>query len=173
MARSVDVQLVNDKFGNLSVPASRFPAKCVVCLEPATKEYALEKTFNYGRRVIPVKAYLPMCDAHYEKASYKSPAEKFLGGIGAVVGGLLVGILGAWLAGRPWDAQFHMGLVASAFLALIFAAIAWYIIFYYASAFADPASKQVRDAVKVTSYHPGKHTVRLDFEQDQIADSLQ
>src|SRR3990172_2684315 len=124
MSKSVGVSLSQDKNGFLNIPASRFPDKCVACLEKATKEYMSEKTFNVGKRVIPVRLYLPMCDAHFDKASFKSPAEKLVGGPLAVVGGILIGLLGAWLVGRPWDPQFEIGLIPSAFMALIFGAIA-------------------------------------------------
>jgi hypothetical protein len=169
MSKSVGVYLSQDNHGNLIVPASRFPTVCAVCLEPTTNEYPLEKTFSVGKRVIPIKLYVPMCDVHFEKASFKSPAEKLVGGPLAVIGGLLVGILGAWLAGRPWDPQFQIGLVPSAFMALIFAAIAWAVIIYYAPKFADPASKEARDAVKITRYEPARQMVRLEFRHEEVA----
>ena len=172
MSKSVDVQLSQDKNGFLIIPAGRFPAKCAACLEPATKVYVLEKTFNVGKRVIPIKMQVPMCDVHYEKASFKNATERFVGGIGAVIGGLLIGVLGAWLASRPWDAQFEIGLLPSAFMALLFAAIAWAIIAYYAPAFADPASKEARAAIKITKYEPWKQRVRLEFKHDEMAQGV-
>ena len=169
MPKTVDVYLSQDKNGFLNIPASGFPGVCVACMEKATKEYTSEKTFNVGKRVIPIRLYLPMCDVHFEKASFKSPAEKLVGGPLAVIGGLLIGILGAWLAGRPWDPQFQIGLIPSAFMALIFAAIAWAVIIYYAPKFADPASKEARDAVKITRYEPARQMVRLEFRHEEVA----
>jgi drug/metabolite transporter (DMT)-like permease len=89
-----------------------------------------------------------------------------------VIGGLLIGVLGAWLAGRPWDPQFEIGLLPSGFMALIFAGIAWAIIIYYAPAFADPASKEARDAVKIAKYEPWKQRVRLEFRHEEMAQGL-
>lgn len=172
MSKSVDVYLSQDNHRNLIIPANRFPDKCVVCLEKATKEYMSEKTYNVGKRVIPIRLYLPMCDTHFEKASFEGPAEKLVGGPLAVIGGIIVGILGAWLASRPWDAQFEIDLLPSAFLALIFAAIAWVIIAYYAPKFADPESMETREAVKITRYEPARQWIRLEFKQEQLAEGI-
>lgn len=173
MSRSVTLPLTRDKYGDGNVPADRFPAKCVVCLASATKEYMLMKVFSrYRGATIAVKAYIPMCDEHFAKASFKKPAEKLLGGVGALVVAVIIGLLtGIMLIQFVEPGPDRNQLVG--FVAFSTAVLASGIMFFLSPFFADPASKQVRNAVKITSYDFGNHTVRLDFEQDQIANSLQ
>jgi|WetSurMetagenome_2_1015567.scaffolds.fasta_scaffold273547_2 hypothetical protein len=73
-----------------------FPASCVVCLSTAPKKYSIQQVFTYGRRSYTIHVDVPMCDAHFAEASYKSLAEKAIGCLGVGVGilaGIAAGIL--------------------------------------------------------------------------------
>ena len=87
---------------NVRLSSLTFPNTCVVCLSPSTKEYELEATFSYGRRSYTVKARVPMCEMHFEAASYKGPAERFVNWF-AVFGGILAGLTVAAIAVMNWE----------------------------------------------------------------------
>jgi hypothetical protein len=51
----------------------------------------LKKIFSYGRRLSTIKISVPLCDPHFEAASFKGTAEKLVGKL-AVIGGILAGL---------------------------------------------------------------------------------
>jgi len=167
MSKSIDVQLSQLRFAPI----------CVVCGSPASKQFELQKVFTYGRRSHTVKVNVPMCNQHFETASFKGTAERLmeilaiLGGIGA---GLLTIII-LLLAWQPtqYDSLFLKlfvgGIVGFGIFIMVWAVIALWL----APMFAEPASKEARNAVRITHYWPQNQFVRLEFKNEQLAEILQ
>jgi hypothetical protein len=148
-----------------------FPSTCVVCLSPASKKYPIQQVFTYGRTSHTITVEVPMCDAHYQLASYKSPVEKAIGYLGLGVG-ILAGIAAAILLLLRWVGSG--GLIAKLFIGAlvgfgIFVVVWWLLAIVIAPYFADPESKQVRNAVRITRYLRSEQMVELDFVNDQMA----
>ena len=152
----------------------RFPSTCVVCMSPATKSHELQKGSTYRRRSYTVKVNVPMCDLHFWSASVKGPAEKWIGILG-VIAGILSGLLATTLVLVHWEgigyANILLNLLAGGILGLAIFLIVWAIIsLSMASFFAEPASKEARQAVRFTRYWPEHQFVRLEFQNEQLAD---
>jgi hypothetical protein len=118
-----------------------------------------------------VTVEVPLCDAHYTAASYKSPAERATGCLGIGVG-ILAGISAAVLLFLRW--QGSGGLILKLFLGVlfglgIFVLVWWVIAILIAPLLAAPESKQARNAVRITRYLPTEHLVQLTFENEQMA----
>jgi hypothetical protein len=163
----------------IDVPLSqfRFPATCVVCMSPASKQYILEKTFSYGRRSYTVKVNVPMCDSHFEAASFKGMAEKLVGTLG-VIGGILAGLFAAVILMIRWEGTGEGNLILKLFAGGVFGVgiflIVWAVIaLSVAPLFAEPESKEARNAVRITHYWPGKQVVRLEFQNEQLAEMVE
>lgn len=115
-----------------------------------------------------------MCDQHYEAASFKGPAEKFVGFL-AIAGGILAGVFAVIMLLLRWEGEnsiltklFVGGMVGFGFFILT-----WWIIFSAAPLFAVREAKEARNAVKISRYWPKDQFVRLDFENEQLADIVQ
>lgn len=152
----------------------RFPSTCVVCLSPAGKEYSLEKTFTMGRRSYTVKVGVPMCDTHFEAASFKGTAEKLVGTLG-IIGGILAGLFAAALLILRWQGAGESNLILQLLAAAVFGIgiglIVWAVMaLSVAPLFAEPESKEARNAVKINSYWPKDQVVRLEFQNEQLAE---
>ena len=160
----------------LDVPLSqvRFPSICVVCLSPASKQFPLEKIFSMGRRSYTVKVNVPMCDVHFQAASFKGPAEKFVGTL-AVTGGILAGLFAAFILFVRWQGAGEGNIILKLFAGGVFGLgiylIIWVVIaFSVAPLFAEPESKEARNAVRITRYWPREQVVRLEFQNEQLAE---
>ena len=156
---------------NLRLSQLTFPKTCVVCHSPASKEYGLEATFTYGRRSHIVKVRVPMCDSHFEAASYKSPAERLVNWA-AVFGGALFGLICATLLVLRWqtDENILFKLLGGGIFGLGAFAIVWWIVTAsIAPLFAASQSKEARNAVRITHYWPAEKVVQLKFENDSLA----
>ena len=157
----------------IDVPLSevRFPATCVVCMSPASRPYALEKTFSMGRRSYTVKVNVPMCDLHFEAASFKGTAEKLVG----TLGGILAGLFSAVMLFVRWQGTGANNIILKLFAGGVFGVgiflIVW-VVFALSMAplFAEPESKEARNAVRITHYWPKDQIVRLDFQNEQLAE---
>ena len=152
----------------------RFPPTCVVCMSPASKEYPLEKTFTMGRRSYTVKVEVPMCDTHFEAASFKGTAEKLVGTLG-VVAGILVGLFAAIMMIVRWqgagDGNIILQLIAAGVFGIGIFLIVWAVFsLSIAPLFAEPESKEARNAVRITGYWPKDQVVRLDFKNEPLAE---
>src|SRR5678815_3545584 len=132
----------------------RFPSNCVVCMSPASKQYLLEKTFSMGRRSYTVKVKVPMCDPHFEAASLKGTAEKLVGTLG-VVAGILSGLFAAISLMVRWQGTGEGSIILQLFAGSVFGLgiflIVWAVVaLSIAPLFAEPQSKEARNAVRIT-----------------------
>ena len=148
----------------------RFPSNCVVCLAPAAKRYPIEQIFTFGRTSHTITVDVPMCEAHFSTASYKSPAEKAMGCLG-IAFGILAGIFAAVLLFLRW--QGSGGLLLKLFLGALFgfgmfALVWWLIAIVIAPHLAAAESKQIRNTVRIVRYVPGEQLVQLDFMNEQM-----
>jgi hypothetical protein len=167
MIKTIDVQLSQ----------LRFPRTCVVCMSPATKFFKLEKIFTYGRRSHSVSVDVPMCDQHFEAASYKGTAERLVGALGVGIG-ILFGIFAAAMLVLRWRGTGEGNIILNLLVAGVFG-LGMFLIFWavislsIAPHFADAASKEARNAVRITRYWPKDQFVRLSFENEQLAEIVQ
>ena len=103
---------------SINVPIDRvnLPPTCVVCLSSASKTYMIHQVYSYGRKNESVTLDVPMCEAHYEAASYKGLAERVFGCLG-VTGGILAGILSVIFLLLRWEGGG--GVFAKIFMSVI------------------------------------------------------
>jgi hypothetical protein len=146
-------------------------------MSPASKEYRLDKTFSMGRRSYTVKVNVPMCDPHFEAASIKGSAEKLVGTLG-VIGGVLAGLFAAVILMVRWQGTGESNLILQLFAATVFGLgiflIIWAVVaLSVAPLFAEPESKEARNAVRITHYWPGNQVVRLEFQNEQLAEIVE
>jgi hypothetical protein len=160
----------------IDVPLSevRFPATCVVCMSPAPKSYELQKIFTYGHRSYTVKVNVAMCDLHFEAASFKGTAEKLVGTLG-VIGGILAGLFAAIILMARWRGTGEGNLILNLFAGGVFGLgiflIVWAVVaLSVAPLFAEPESQEARNAIRITRYWPSDKVVRLEFQNEQLAD---
>lgn len=168
MSKSIDVQLSQLKFPSTC---------CVVCMSPVATEYELQKTFSYGRRSYTVKVSVPMCSQHFESASFKGTAEKLVGTLG-LIGGIGAGLLVTIILLISWQETSHDSLILKLFAGGVFGlgifVMVWAVIALgLAPLFAEPTSKEARNAVRITHYWPKDQFVRLEFENEPLAEIVQ
>jgi len=166
MSKSVDIKLAQFKF----------PSMCVVCMSPSSKYFVIEQVYTYGRKTYRMKVDVPMCERHYQAASFKSAMEKFVGKIVAIGGGVLAGIVAMIVLILRWVGDD--GLIIKLFIGSIMGfgafAIAWWVISsFIAPLFATSESKDARNAVKITRHSPFDQVTRLEFSNEQLAEMLQ
>ena len=161
------------------VPLSqlRFPSTCVVCMSPASKQYPLEKIFSMGRRSYTVKVNVPTCDLHFQAASFKGTVEKLVGKL-AVIGGILAGLIAAMILFVRWEGNGANNIILKLFGGGVFGLgmflIVWALIaLSVAPLFAEPESKEARNAVRITHYWPKDQIVRLEFQNEQLAEIVE
>jgi hypothetical protein len=167
MSKTIDAQLSQ----------IHFPATCVVCMSPASRPYKLEKTFTYGRRSYTVKVDVPMCEQHFQVASFKGPAERLVGFIGIGLG-ILTGLFATIMLFLHWrgtgQGNILLNLFAGGVLGIGILLIVWAIVsLSIAPLFAETESKEARNAVQITHYWPKDQFVRLKFENEQLAEIVQ
>lgn len=160
-----------------SLSQLRFPRTCVVCMSPASKSYKLERISTFGRRSYTVQVNVPMCDQHFEAASFKGTAEKLVGTLGVIVG-ILLGLFAAVMLILRWrgpgEGNILLNLIGAAVFGIGIFLIIWAVVtLSVAPLFADPASKEARNAVRITHYWPKDQYVRLSFENEQLAEIAQ
>src|SRR6266498_4033126 len=109
MSKTIDAQLSE----------LRFPLTCVVCKSPASKQYKLEKTFTYGGRSYTVKVNVPMCEQHFNAASFKSPAERLVGILGVIIG-ILVGLFAMVMLLLRWHGTGAGNILLNLFVGGVF-----------------------------------------------------
>ena len=152
-----------------------FPRTCVVCLSPSSTEYKLEGTFTYGGRSHTVTLQVPMCDMHYEAASFKGPAERLVNWL-AIFGGGVFGLACAVLLIFRWetDENILFKLLGGGIFGIGAFAIFWWIVSAsIAPHFASSHSKEARHAVRITGYWPQNQIVQLEFRNDSLAEIVQ
>ena len=164
MPKSIDLHLSQIKF----------PSTCVVCMSPASKEYKLQKVFTFGRRSYTLTINVPMCDVHFESASFKGPMERLVAKIG-IMTGIVAGVL-ATIALLVYWQQMGQGnilliFIPAGILGLGIFLILWALIsLSVAPLFAEAPSKEARRAVRMTRYWPKDQFVRLEFQNEQLAE---
>jgi len=143
-------------------------------MSPAPKSYELQKIFTYGRRSYTIKVNLPMCDLHFEAASFTGTAEKLVGTLG-VIGGILAGLFAAIILMVRWRGTGEGNLILNLFAGGVFGLGIFLIIWAVfalsvAPLFAEPESKEARNAVRITRYWPSDKVVQLEFQNEQLAE---
>lgn len=164
MSKSIDLHLSQIKF----------PSTCVVCMSPASKEYKLQKIFTFGRRSYTLTVNVPMCDVHFQLASFKGTTEKLVAKVGVVMGivaGLFatIALLVYWQ--QTGQGNIFLNFIPAGILGLGIFLILWTLIsLSVAPLFAEAASKEARRAVRMTRYWPKDQFVRLEFQNEQLAE---
>ena len=116
-----------------------------------------------------------MCDSHFEAASYKSPAERFVNWV-AVFGGALFGLFCAVLLVLRWqtDENILFKLFGGGIFGLgVFAVFWWIVSASIAPLFASSDSKEARNAVRITRYWPREQIAQLEFKNENLVDLIQ
>jgi hypothetical protein len=146
-------------------------------MSPASKQYELQKTFTYGRRSYTTTVNVPMCEQHFNAASFKGPAERLVGPLGVILG-ILVGIFATVMLIWHWHGTGQGNIPLNLLIGGIFGIgtflIIWAIVsLSVAPLFADRDSKEARNTVRITHYWPKDQFVRLTFENEQLAEIVQ
>ena len=162
---------------SISAPLSqlKFPATCVICLSPAAHKYKIQQVFTYGRRSHTIIVDVPMCDSHYQTASFKSTGERLTEILG-LIGGIVAGIFGAILLFLRWqgDANWIVKIFAGGVVGFGFFILTWWVIaVLIAPHLATPESREVRSAVIISRYIPRDQLVQLEFRNERMADLMQ
>ena len=118
-----------------------------------------------------------MCDPHFEAAGFKGSAEKLVGTLGAI-GGILAGLFAAVILMLRWQGTGADNIILKLFAGTIFGLgiflIVWAVMApSIAPLFAEPESKEARNAVRITHYWPANQVVRLEFENEQLAEIVE
>jgi hypothetical protein len=147
-------------------------------MSPASKQYELERIFSYGRsRSYTVKVSVPMCELHFEAASFKGTAEKLVGTLG-MIAGILAGLTAMIVLLMHWVSTGEKNLVLNFFAGGVFGLGIFVMVWAAISLglpplFAAPESKEARNAVKITHYWPNDQFVRLEFQNESLAEIVQ
>lgn len=167
MAKEIDVQKSKLKF----------PAVCVVCLSPATQMFDVEKIFSFGKIAYAVQVPVPMCELHYRFANEKSPAERLVGRLGLVAGLVVWAVSSGALLSYWWgtgQGNFLLNLFSAGVLGFGLFLILWTATtFWLAPYFAENDAKQARNAMRLKRYWPKDELVRLEFDNEQLAEMVE
>ncbi len=118
-----------------------------------------------------------MCELHFEAASFKGTAEKLVGTLG-MIAGILAGLTAMIVLLMHWVSTgeknlvlnfFAGGVVGLGIFIMVWAAISLGL----PPLFAAPESKEARNAVKITHYWPNDQFVRLEFQNESLAEIVQ
>jgi hypothetical protein len=117
-----------------------------------------------------------MCELHFEAASFKGTAERLVGTLG-VIGGILAGLFAAIILMVRWQGTGEGNLILNLFAGGVFGIgiflIVWAVVaLSVAPLFAQRESKEARNAVRITHYWPRNQIVRLDFQNEQLAEMV-
>jgi hypothetical protein len=115
-----------------------------------------------------------MCEQHFNAASYKGTAERLVGWLGVGIG-ILVGLFAMIILILRWQGTGEGNILLNLFVGGVFALgmflIVWAIIsLSIAPKFADPASKEARNAVQIMRYWPNDQFVQLKFNHEHLAE---
>jgi len=118
-----------------------------------------------------------MCDPHFEAASFKGAAEKLVGTLG-VIAGILAGLFAGIILMVRWQGIGEGNIILQLFAGSVFGLgiflIVWAIVtLSVAPLFAEPESKEARNAVRITHYWPGNQVVRLEFQNESLAEMVE
>jgi len=145
-------------------------------MSPSSKYFGIEQVYTYGRRTYRMKVDVPMCEQHYQAASFKNAAEKLVEKHIAIGCGVLAGIAAMIVLILRWVGD--NSLVLKLFMGSImgfgaFAMVWWVISSFIAPVFATRESKEARNSVKITLHSPITQVTRLKFANEQLAEMLQ
>jgi len=147
-------------------------------MSPASKQYELERIFSYGRsKSYTVKVSVPMCELHFEAASFKGTAERLVGILGVIIG-IFAGLIAVIILLTHWVSTGERNIILNLFAGGVFGLgvfiMVWAgISFWLAPLFAVPESKEARNAVKITQYWPKDQFVQLEFQNESLAEIVQ
>lgn len=147
-----------------------YPGLCAACCQPSGKSYPIQANFIYGGESLTYATEIPLCEEHHRIASRKSPLEKLTQKAAGVLGLVLavssgLGLMRFW-ADEPAWARFGMAPVAGLCLGFTLAAL---IYFFVAPRMASPASKKIRQCVRIMACHPRQGTLELAMENAAFA----
>jgi hypothetical protein len=127
-------------------------------MSPATKLFKLEKIFTYGRQSHTVSVDVPMCDQHYEVASFKGTAERLVGMLGVAIG-ILFGLFAAVMLILRWRGTGEGNIILNLLVAGIFGLgmflIVW-AVFPYPSRLILPTRHPRKRAMRYESHTIGR-----------------
>ena len=153
-----------------------FPYFCMVCQQPAEKQYTVSKTFFYGKRSITINQTIPLCSQHHAIANTKSSTEIIVERLGVIIGiltGMEVtgGLLWYWT--RTEEGNIFINIFLASVVGIGFFLISWTAISLLLSpVFAGADSKLVRESLKIRRYWPGSGEVQLEFANESCADMV-
>jgi hypothetical protein len=142
-------------------------------MSPASKEHKLQKIFTFGRRSYTLTINVPMCDTHFQSASFKGTAEKLVARFGIIMG-VIAGLFSTITLLVYWQqtgqGNTFLNFIPASVLGLGIFLILWAILsLSVAPLFAEAASKEARRAVRITRYWPKDQFVRLKFQNEHLA----
>ncbi len=151
-----------------------FPEICLVCKQPAIQHYEISRIISYGSRsAIDIRYNIPLCSQHHALASHKNRAEKIVAQTGLIFGAFVglaacAGLLFYW--NNTSQGYLITNLLLAAVIGLGGFLITWVsLAFFLAPHFADPASKTVRETMKIRRFWPASQQVQLEFSNETVA----
>lgn len=148
----------------------RFPSNCVVCPSPASQAYELRKSLIRKHKSYTVKVNVPMCDLHFRWARFFGIAEKGIRTFG-IIAAILAGVFIIVLLRVYGEGAGRVDLFAAGLLGLGTVLSFWTIVSLALVPFlAIPASGHAHRAVRLRRYWPEDQFVRLEFQDEQLAD---
>src|SRR5258708_33875322 len=156
----------------------KFPDNCVFCLSPASKNHELKRVFSIGRRrAYTVKVQLPMCEADYQAAIFKSHAEKVMEWM-SLVAGTALGLTITIALLRFWSSTGQENFILNLFSGGIMGVGVFLVIWasgltWLVPLFAQPESRAARNAVRIERYRPLTQYVSLKFQNELLAELVE
>lgn len=165
MSKTIEVQTAN----------LNFPAMCVVCMSPSTKLYEVSQVYSRGTKSATVQIHVPMCTSHFEAATSKSLVEKIIA-ILAIILGICSGLAALAILVTRWvgDDSLILKLIIGSIVGFGVFVMAWALIaLWVAPMFASTESKEARNAVRIVLVSPHAEVLRLEFQNEQLAEIVQ
>jgi len=133
-----------------------------------------KKSLPMDADLIRSKSTSPCVTCISNAASFKGTAEKLVGTLG-VIGGILAGLFAAIVLLVRWRGTGEGNLILKLFAGGVFGLgiflIVWAVVaLSVAPLFAEPESKEARNAVRITRYWPSDKVVQLEFQNEQLAE---
>ena len=118
-----------------------------------------------------------MCISHFEAASLKGTVEKLVGTIGVIIG-IIAGIIAMIILMMRWESPESTNIILRLLLGGVFGlgvfVMVWAVFaLWLAPIFAEPASREAREAVRITRVSPEGNILQLEFRNEQLAEIVQ
>jgi hypothetical protein len=155
------------------------PSECLVCQKPAEKDYKISRSFSIGNRTDTITIPMPLCTDHFSLAELKTPSEQKARKVGMVFSAL-VGIIAGLAMMLNWISGAHGDLFMT-LISLILGAFVGFFVYLILNAiwantittrYANPQSKAVRSALKITRYWPNTQNIELEFTNPAVAELI-